>query len=202
MSREPLRPGLPVIIDEFDAPQAQTIAILTEQNAESGAWYARYLSTKVRMEMCWASPGPHSCITPIADFGMKLEWLDDHTYKVSPTGLDSVASYHDGKPRKWESHGATQTAKPEAAELARKFNEAAHKPQCEVSKDEMDSLSKRVDSYDLLILREVSGDPQEGLSWGAAMGMSVEKLRRMKLVQGLDRVTITDLGKSVLTHLS
>ena len=156
---------------------------------------ARYLSTNISMTFCAATPGPHFCITPLADFGKKIHWITDLHYRVSSTGLDNIATYPDGVARPWAGHPDTHAhAKAPAAELFRKLEPLVT--------PELSEKLKMVDGFDQKILREISGDEQEDLKWGAAMGISVEKLRRMGLVAGFGKVAITDLGRRALIHLT
>lgn len=60
--------------------------------------------------------------------------------------------------------------------------------------------------YDVKILRELNGEPQEGLAWGAAMGVCIEDLygsgyvaREMR--DGTLTYFLSDKGKAYLDGL-
>lgn len=94
---ELLRIGVPVIINDCDAPEARLVAVLTRYDAKEGIWHAEYLSTYPHMRNCYTDRRP----TPISEFGMRLEW-DGRSYRCVPTGGPCIAKYHDGVPRNWQ----------------------------------------------------------------------------------------------------
>lgn len=109
-----LQRGTPVIIDEIDAPDGRTVAILMKKS-KSGYWKARYLSTFPSMIYC-SGYNP----IPIADFGVELDWLDNNTYRVIKNGKPLIAIYSDGETRAWsEPYPVYHKSRPMATSLVR-----------------------------------------------------------------------------------
>lgn len=93
-----LKRGVPVIMNDVDAPEARLVAVLTSYDDARGVWHARYLSTFPHRARC----SSHSWTpTPIAAFGVRLE-LDGFRFRCVPTGEPCRATYDDGKPRSWQ----------------------------------------------------------------------------------------------------
>lgn len=92
--------GEPVIICDFDAPQATMIAVIMGWDAEQGFWKARYLHNDRNLTFCW-SDRP----TRVADFGVTVEIdVANGEYRVVPHG-ECTATYEDGAPRRWQDYG-------------------------------------------------------------------------------------------------
>nr|WP_319947066.1 hypothetical protein [uncultured Shimia sp.] len=68
--------------------------------------------------------------------------------------------------------------------------------------DEIEHLVALLHPHDTLVLREIDepGSAKD-LIWEAAMGMSVESLRRLKLIAGFSNLEVTDLGRKVLSWI-
>jgi hypothetical protein len=114
-----LKRGTPVIINDIDAPEGRMIAVIIRYDKTHGYWKARYLCDRIQT-YCHSS-GSLGMPTPIADFGMKLEWLDDKTFRAVPTDEPSVAKYRDGVPRDWqEPHTKHLTTKRMAKRVMEK----------------------------------------------------------------------------------
>ena len=92
-----LKRGTPVIINDVDCPEGKLVAVLIK--VEENHWKARYLSDYPNMVYCCTTYPP----TPLSHFGMKIEWLDDDTYRVVPDDNGNrTATYRDGLPRVWQ----------------------------------------------------------------------------------------------------
>jgi predicted methyltransferase len=59
-----------------------------------------------------------------------------------------------------------------------------------------------VSEFELKVLREVNGEPQEGLQWGAAMSAAIEFLQADGLVTRGSDIRITEKGKKLINGLS
>lgn len=92
--------GMPVIINDFDAPQSRMVAVLTGFDAQKGIWFARYLSRFTNMARC---AGEQKYVTALSDFGVRLE-VNDSFYRCVVVG-PSIATYCDGIERKWQDWG-------------------------------------------------------------------------------------------------
>lgn len=61
--------------------------------------------------------------------------------------------------------------------------------------------NKSLSSYEVKVLRELNGEPQSDISWGAAMGVAIEYLRDDGLVSGYTDIKITEAGRKYLENL-
>lgn len=107
-----LRIGVPVIINDCDAPEARMVAVLARFDARQGLWHARYLSTFPHNAKC-SGYRP----TPLCDFGVAIE-VDGAGFRCTRTGI-SRATYPDGAPRDWQDRTGREwwTARPGVADL-------------------------------------------------------------------------------------
>jgi hypothetical protein len=55
--------------------------------------------------------------------------------------------------------------------------------------------------YEVKVLKECNGEPQDDLRWGAAMSVTLEYLRGDGYLQGYSKVTTTDKGRDYLNHI-
>ena len=95
-----LKRGTPVIINDVDCPENRLVAVIMRLTPD-GIWRARYLSTYPHMVFCWTG---HDVPTPLADFGVSLEW-NGNEFRTVPNGQPCIAKYRDGVPRKWQQRG-------------------------------------------------------------------------------------------------
>lgn len=96
-----LRIGVPVIINDCDAPEARMVAVLCRFDARIGLWHARYLSTYTLNGKC-SGYRP----TPLCDFGVALD-VQGAGYRCRRTG-SSRATYPDGMPRDWQDRSGRE----------------------------------------------------------------------------------------------
>lgn len=115
-----LERGTPIIANDCDCPEGKMVAVIMYHNEEG--FKARYLASWKNLQVyCWGKgEGGHGLLgapTPLADFGAKIEWLDDDTYRVVQSGK-SKAQYRDGVARGWqEQHPKYYTARKMAKKL-------------------------------------------------------------------------------------
>lgn len=95
-----LRRGMPVIVDDRDAPCTKMIAVLTFYNPGTQCWRARYLATYTKSITCHAD-GEFGYPTPLAVFGKRILIHEDNSYSTEDTDWPCSARYKSGNPRGW-----------------------------------------------------------------------------------------------------
>lgn len=93
-----LKRGEYVIMNDYDCPKSRLVAVLTRYDDKAGIWHALYLSTLTKMT---APLGEQP--TPLRNFGKAVEWSEDSwNYRVIDKDYPCIATYRDGKQRKWQ----------------------------------------------------------------------------------------------------
>ena len=88
-----MTPNQLFIVNDFDRPQAKHIA---RQGRHGKFFYVHPLLRNVKQFHGMTPTDP----TPVSDFGISLEIRDGAIY--GKLDRESVATYRDGKPRKWQ----------------------------------------------------------------------------------------------------
>jgi hypothetical protein len=84
-----------VIVNEFDRPYRELIAVVVSVEGESVV--SRYLFQKYRDIL-----NPYKVVTKLTDFGVDYE-IDTDKFQISFwVNRESSAKYPDGTPRKWQ----------------------------------------------------------------------------------------------------
>ena len=147
-----LQRGDCVIVNEFDRPCPELVAVVTAVN--NGMADCQYLSAKVYHDQTMVFPEGEP--TPLEALGMRCV-VGQYQFIVVDGSTPPTARYHDGTTRLWQCSDPQEHAQP----LKEKFwNSEFYNPPTEYSKEEFDELpneARHADKYGEIPI----GDEQE-----------------------------------------
>jgi hypothetical protein len=113
----PIAVGWPVIANETEGPCTQLVAIVGRFDPDTGRPTLHYLATYPHIKRF---QGEVLRITPLGAFGVGIEINEAAgTFRCVPLeGVERIAKYRDGRPRKWQPFGAPdQKFRPEVLKM-------------------------------------------------------------------------------------